>query len=296
MSKSIYEKQNDIFLLKCLCTQRKGYSKLKLISSIYIEISLILATVFSIVVLFCDNEKVDAWITLFNLGIILLDKYLNKYVNTRQKENAKIQQYFDFSLFNEVSAEQLVPLESIFVKTKITELVTGNEFKDQEVENVKNWYADYSSQIPQKQIFYCQKENIRWSKSNNRRLFRVNIVLFILIIFVLIGIGIEKDLSLIKWIGIVSCLLTYLDFFLDTYISLNKDLSKIKEIDTKSDLIEDSLKEVTENLYSDIIELQNMIFEYRFECVLIPDLFYSIFKKKDENKEKRISEQLRNDK
>lgn len=295
MSKSIFEKQNDSFLIKCLCAQRKGYSSLKKINNIRIGLSLLLATVFSFIVFFCSNEQIGAWITLFNLGIIFLDKYLDGYIGLKQEENAKIQQYFDFSCFNEVATKELVSLQSIFVKSKISELLSGKDFKEKEILSVKNWYEDYSSEESQKQIFYCQKENIRWSTKNNRRLFFVNIGFFILILFAIVGIGIFKNLSLVKWIGIISCLLTYFDFFLDANISLNSDYKKIKEINSKSDLIEISLSECNNDLYDDIIELQNMIFEYRAECVLIPDFFYSFFKTKDENKENRIAEQLRND-
>ncbi len=290
MSKSIYEKQNEPLLINCLCAQRKGYSELKIFNGARYFVSIGITTVLTALLFIFDNPTLEAFTTIMAIIIIIADKYFDSFVDNRQKLYAKIQQYFDINCFNEVSDTKLESEESIFTKSEIAECSSGNygqKLKDE----VSNWYEDYSSFSPREQIFYCQKENIRWSKKNIIRFSIFNIFLLATVIIIIIIFSIIKNIEVLKLVGIISCGLTFLDFSLDILLSLKNDYKRMNQIEKFAHNIESQLSCV--NIYEEIINLQSKIFDYRCECLCIPDVFYDMFKSKDEKSEKKIVNNLK---
>lgn len=290
MTKSIYEKQNEPLLINCLCAQRKGYSELKLFNGAWYFISIGITTALTVLLFIFDNPTLETITTVMAIIIIIADKYIDSFVDNRQKVYAKIQQYFDINCFNEVSNTKLESEESIFTKSEIAEYSAG--IYDQKLKDeVSNWYEDYSSFSPNEQIFYCQKENIRWNKKNIIRFCICNIIILAIVILTIIFYSIIKNIELLKFVAIISCGLTFLDFSLDILFSLKNDYKRINKIEKLAHKIESQLS--CANVFEDIINLQSKIFDYRCECLCIPDVFYNMFKSKDEKREKRIVNNLK---
>lgn len=290
MSKSIYEKQNEPLLINCLCAQRKGYSDLKLLNCVRYSISIGITTVLTVLLFIFDNPILEAFTTVMAIIIIIADKYFDSFVDNRQKFYAKIQQYFDIVCFNEVSENKLESEESIFTKNEIAELTSGN-YSQKLKDDVTYWYNDYSSFIPVEQVFYCQKENIRWNKKNNVRFKRLVRFLLVVVMISIISFSIVKNIEILKLVGIISCGLTFFDFSLDILLSLKNDYKKISKIEKLAHDIESQLS--CSNIYDEISNLQSKIFDYRCECLCIPDGFYKIFKFRDEERENKIVNNLK---
>ncbi len=290
MSKSIYEKQNEPQLIDYLCAQRKGYSNLKIFNGIRYSLTIGITTLLTVLLFIFDEPRLEAFSTILAVIIIIIDKYCDYFVEIKQIVFAKIQQYFDICCFNEVLNVQILQLSSIFSKSEIAELTSDNYDKKLR-DGVFNWYQDYSTCTPIEQVFYCQKTNIRWNKKNNRRFNFVNIVMFFVIIFTIFLFGIIRDITLLKLIGIISCGLTFFDFALDLYLKLRNDFNKIKQAEKLAYEIEEKLSSLSD--YEEIIELQTIIFDYRCECLCVPDFFYNLFKSRDDKKEDKIAKNLK---
>lgn len=292
MSKSIYEKQNEPLMINCLYAQRRGYTSLKTINLIRYSVSIGITTLFAILLFIRNNKYIEAIATVLNIVIIIADKYLDIFTSKKQKIYAKIQQYFDISCFNKVLEHNLIEVSSIFVPSEIAEL-TSDDYSQKEKNAVCNWYENYSTLSPIKQVYYSQKENVRWNKRNNTRFFIFNILIFVIAIFFLIFFSIKNNITSLKLIGIISCGLTYFDFSLDIFLKLKKDSHRFSEKEYLIKDIERNLSKMEQNSeYELILKFQNLISEHREECFLIPDLFYHFFRDKDEVKESLIAKQI----
>lgn len=267
---SIFEKQNEPELQMLLCAQREVYSRVKKEKCCYLSVSIGLVVFLSFVVLYTRNSNVEAALTLFNAVLIFASTKINEKMNEKQKYAAKIQQYFDAECYNEVSASELIDKKNLFVDSEIAEIQAGVHDKD--LSPFMNWYSDYCSFEPLKQVLFCQLENISWDKKL-RESFRKGIVLCVIVVLAIYVMYCYKFAnSFIEAISILSCLLIMIEYVYDLIGRINKDLKRLRDL---SNFVVELEKNTCK---SKIQKLQKMLFEHRMQCFLIPDWIYALKK------------------
>ena len=274
MAVSIFKKQNDVLLLKCLCKQRKIYSSVKRIKLFIFFIKVCLVTILTVITTIWKNEYASSLLTVINMAILVVTKYVENFTNDERKIAATIQQYFDVSCYNNIAEEKLYELNSIFVPSEIAKLIAV--VKEGELDNLKNWYSDYSALSPEEQILFCQNENINWD-SKLRKFYKRSIIVFsTLIIAGITFYGIISNSSFNNWITIVSFSLVILDCDINSIRILNNDIKRLVKIGEIKNEIEKQIEDNRFSNYEQIIELQNNLYEHRQNCFLIPDFVYKL--------------------
>ena len=289
MAISIYEKQNDIILLKCLAAQRKEYSIVKRIKFLKLLFSVGLVTVLTILTTLIDNDYLSSVFTVLNMFILVVSKNIEKVIEEKQLHAAAIQNYFDACCFNAVSDQQLISINTIFVESEIADIVSSIDSK---LESVKNWYSDFSSFSSYKQILYCQNENINWD-ARLRKFYKKIIIVFAIIgVMLLVIYGIATNIVFNSWMTIISFFLVIADCVYNTVHILNSDIRRLSKLSSVHKKAEVNSCSGLEN-YTDLLELQKLIYEHRQNCFLIPDFIYKIKKDVYQKHENATAENLK---
>ncbi|MBP3710273.1 MAG: hypothetical protein J6I73_07730 [Treponema sp.] len=287
MAVSIFEKQNDKMLLKCLCKQRKVYTSVKHIQFWVVLIEVGLVTILTIITTIWQNEYASSCLTIVNMSILIASKYIERITDRNQETAAKIQQYFDATCYNTVSEQTLFTLNSIFVHSELAELIA--DIKESELPDLKNWYSDYSNLSPKKQILFSQNENINWD-SKLRTFYKRSIIVFsVLMIAGIIIYGVISNIPFNNWITVVSFVLVILDCDINSILKLNDDIGRLIKLADIQKKIEKQIENNCFSFYEKIIELQNYIYEHRKNCFLIPDFIYKVRKKTYQSNEDKTA-------
>lgn len=154
---SIYAKQNEPQLLKCIAAQRKEYDKAKR-RGLCKDILTAIFAILSIISSWIDNDVMTAITFLFAGMTSFASKYIDMHVHKHKNVAAVTQQYVDVTLYNSVLNDKIGSWGNIPTYHELAETISI--VADKDVEGVKNWYSDYSSLKPIEQIFCCQKENL----------------------------------------------------------------------------------------------------------------------------------------
>ena len=155
------------------------------------------------------------------------------------------------------------------------------KYKDKNSKSKKNWYSDYSSLPYYEAVFCCQKENIRWDLGLRKRYRTLLLILALIAIGIVILLAILTNKRVSTIILALFSVFTLIEYFINSYIKIKNDIEKQSKLKLKMELIEENIK-VCSDLWDKIEELQVEIFEYRKKAYLIPDWFYKIFRKKDQ--------------
>ncbi len=285
MANSLYTKQNEKLVLCCLVAQRRLYSKAKGGSYAPKIINLIL-----LVFAFTDMCKVNAcgwvlaWVAIFSWIMATLG---DEYVKILRGRAASIQQYVDREIYREAfSNTDITNWSNIPLTSVLDKEIAGITDVDIDKAKVRNWYSDYSTDLPQEAVFYCQRENLRWDRK-----LRVIAIIGTLIASIILCVTVMckvwelkvKDVLpvLIPAAGLASALLTIL-------FGLILDCVRSAQMSAVAAMIELGLQR-RENMLSKLVDFQNLIYNNRCSVVFIPDCFYKCFRKLYQKKEDAIA-------
>lgn len=286
MENTLYKRQNDIRILKCLVAQRRLYATAKTWSYAPKVVNLILVGLGFAGV--CDGHAAWGWI-LAGIAIIswLISTLGEEYVKVLRGKAAKIQQYVDREIYREAfSDENLSLFSSVPLRSELDKEIAGITDDDIEEEKVRNWYSDYSSFPSEEAVFCCQRENLRW----DLRL-RIIAIFASVTLFSILGVSVMcnvwdlkvKDVLpvLIPAAGLASALLTVI-------FGLVLDCVRSAQMSAASAIIELGLGR-GENMLSNLVDLQNLIYNNRCNVVFIPDCLYKCFRKLHQKREDAIA-------
>ncbi len=293
-AKNIYALQNDELLLKCLCVQREKYTRAKKLLCWKIVFIFYLVCI-SWLDACCENGKygsfVKAVLGLSGVVFMMASRLLERAVHTLKKRATQIQLFFDANLYSKVLGGDIEEWGNILTKSEVAEdisLVVGN------ADAYKNWYSDYASMTPEQQIFYCQKENMRWDFDLRQKfIFRSGVALSLIIALAIIP-GLYCNFSIIQCCYALSIGLPLLELIIDQSISLNDDINRLTRIKTKFKDLEPKIEKNTRGIRKHLFELQILINEHRENAFLIPDWFYHCYQSQQNQKEDNIARILSN--
>lgn len=119
-----------------------------------------------------------------------------------------------------------------------------------------------------------------WDIGLRKRLKFASIALFIILVAVIVAMGLWKNERIIELLWRVTFIAPMLKWLLDTIKRLNKDISKLQELD--SDINNNETKTM-----EDLQDIQKEIYQHRKGSYTIPECIYSIFKDNDEDRSYR---------
>ncbi len=291
MDKSIFKIQNNQFLLKCRAAHEKEYSIAKRANNFnfYLVIIFVIA---SIIASFISADIFSLFSTFGAICLLIITQHIDAYVKKHQGHAASIQQYCDVLLYSTVLKNKATEWGMVSTKTDLAETINGIE--ESEIGSVRNWYSDYSSLDPIRQVFYCQKENLHWDTQLRIEYKKYICVATLFGIIILIIASIINP-SFVKFICTFNVGMPILDFGVKYYNRLNDDINRASILKNKSDLIERIMDECDSiKIQGKIIDLQYQIYKYRETVALIPDKFYKFKQLNYQRKEDQIADTLQN--
>ena len=200
--------------------------------------------------------------------IFIYDK--NKDIKNKA---AYIQQLFDSKVYDINFGIKMEDIENSYTIFEKSKKILNSE---KEKNKLHNWYnidIRCNKLSSFKLILSCQIINIFWSKELKQKY--INIISFIILIPILILLIINIKLYKINFIvSAISYMTPLISFF---YINIKNVKNEIKELQNVLSNIEIKLNSdnITEK---DIIKIQNSIFKYRKNSVLIFNIFYNFYK------------------
>ncbi len=266
------EEQNKEELLNLLKLQRYTYNQVSIISNINFVLSVVIPIVLSFIGLFNIPLNIVTFINLIGVVCVLIYLWLTTKIKTKKEQAATIQYLFDVKLFD-FKTNKLICKNS----TEILTLSQNDKIK--KLKGLENWYSIKSNLETKDAIFSCQQQNIRWD-SKLRKIYLSCVIVFSLIaIFVILSIGILKNLQfntfwsyIFLLVPIITYCLSFIFASIDN-IKQQKELNNIFELfKAKSDI---SIKE--------LVSLEEKIFYYRKDLIKIPNWFFNIFKHSMQN-------------
>lgn len=298
---SIFAKQNEPQLLKCIAAQRNEYDKAKR-RGLCKDILTAIFAILSIISSWIDNDVMTAITFLFAGMTSFASKYIDMHVHKHKNVAAVTQQYVDVTLYNSVLNDKIGSWGNIPTYHELAETISI--VADKDVEGVKNWYSDYSSLKPIEQIFCCQKENLRWDIKLRQEFKYFLLVVNGLVFLLLIIAAFVINPSLIKTLCIISWLLPLIDFLYSYWDDLRKDIERLQKLKAKSAEIDNTISrkdfctlrfdsQKVQQVRTALIELQKDIFEHREKSTLIPNWFYKIRQKAHQASEDKIANEVK---
>ncbi len=245
---TIYEKQNEPGMLGFLKIQRILYSKAKLIQHLYTLFSILVSVTF--IVLTANIKNQTLWnFSIFSAFIVFfLGVIVNIYVEKLKKLAAGIQQRFDIYVLGMPISYVGLSIPSVGIVAKL-----GKKYKNRKITGLENWYSDYSKLDQQKQVVYCQKENINWDKP-----LRIKLLWSVAISILIVGVAIISTGIILNDIhlmfSIFSWLIPCFGWGVATIKNLHNDIQNLIILgNALNDIesIEDKLLEEKYQKYSD---------------------------------------------
>ena len=266
--------QNREENIELLAAQRVLYNEARIYELLIFILTIVIPTLILFIKIFFENNNLFKEVSNI-IPIITMLIYIFIYDKNKDIKNkaAYIQQLFDSKVYDinfGIKMEEIENSYTIFEKSK--KILNSEKEKNK----LHNWYnidIRCNKLSSFKLILSCQIINIFWSKELKQKY--INIISFIILIPILILLIINIKLYKINFIvSAISYMTPLISFF---YINIKNVKNEIKELQNVLSNIEIKLNSdnITEK---DIIKIQNSIFEYRKNSVLIFNIFYNFYK------------------
>lgn len=289
---SIFNRQNDAFLLRCQVAQRNEYSKAKSLARRKAFFTLAFA-ILSVASSVLDVDWLSAASSFLSVALALYNKHSGEEIKGMKKHAASIQQYIDVTIFAPAIDASVSDWGDIPSRSDLAESVS--EYDGADVSAFLNWYSDYSSLTGESQVFYCQKENVRWDYALHkgyRKLFEALlcvVALAVLVAFVMVNPSFVKVFLVAAWF------LPVAEYSLSIIKEVNESISILRDANDFAKALEEKLNaSSSRTLKKEIIKLQHKIWNRRANGYLIPDWFYEFHRKTRQEKEDNIARTIQN--
>ncbi len=274
---NISQEQNSEDNLRLLGAQRHLYTKAKYLQIWNFIIPISLSGIAPIIVYFLpDFKNLLTIIGAICFGIFFIIDYLDF---TYTKTAATIQEQFDTTLFD-------LPWNKILVGNKVNPEIINDAnrtfltCKDNK-KDLETWYS-VPEDIPYPlNILHCQRSNLVWDW-RLRRHFALFIGIIVTIpILICILVAIIKNLTFFEFfLSLFIPSLSSIKKGVDIYIGNIKIANDKENLEKKlSDLLESGLKDPKTIEIENCRQIQDKIFTYRCNSLLIPDKWYNWLRK-----------------
>lgn len=288
---NIFHWQNDKLLLQFQMMQRAEYAHAKKKSGIK-EIIIFTYAIASVIASFIDIDWVSALLSLIATVLVIANKYLDEHIQLIKQHAASVQQYIDVELYSKALEMDRAEWGGLPTKTELVKavlpVVSGNTFE------VQDWYSDYSTLSCEEQVFYCQRENVRWNYDLLNSFKRFEAVTLSVVCAVMLGIFIKTDITFTKILCFLAWIAPIAEYAYSEHKEINKSIELLTNIDKLCNEIERDFSKNPSEIKKKLINLQYRIKEKRELGYLIPDWFYRLKQPKQQIKEDNMAEKISN--
>jgi hypothetical protein len=286
-------KQNTQKQLERLAAQRELYSSAKKIHILQIFLTVIIPVILAITSSFIS--EIATLSAIFGVFFFILDiSIIEPEIFRKKTKAAKIQELFDCDVL-QIPISPLKTVDDISVEEVLTHYNAHIKIKTN-VEKIKNWYSPDIGELSIKTArILCQRTNCWWDSKLRNRYSKFLKFCSILVFGIILIISYMADLTLIEFSLILSTLVPFFQFCIKQ-ANDNKDAANrlnelvLYSVQVWNNALKDSCNE--ETMIIDSRRLQDEIFEHRKKSPLIFNVFYKIFRDKDEILMNRTSEIL----
>lgn len=285
--------QNSQKQLERLAAQRELYSSAKKWYIAQIVLTVVIPVISATTSIYLTELAIFS--AIFGVCVFVFDiSIIDPEINKKKIKAAKIQELFDcdvlkipkspLKIVDDVTVEEVLIYYNAHIKIR------------ENVEKIKDWYSPSVGQLSIKTArILCQRTNCWWD-ANLRRRFSVflkygSIVLFLVVLL----LGYLANSTLINFTLIASTLTPFFQFCIKQCNENNEAINRLKELIAYSvqiwnEALINSCDEQT--MTTNSRRLQDAIFEHRIKNPLILNVFYKLFRDKDEELMNRTSEIL----
>lgn len=233
----------------------------------------------------------DKWEAVlgFCTTVASLSGFFSSYIAQHfQEQAASIQQYFDVTLFSKILGKKRELWGNLLPDTEIIFNIS-TLVREEDIKDVENWYNEIPGVSGEIQVYYCQRENIRWSYKLTQKAVVFSWVSAGLFLVLGIALAILRDVSVIKVFCTLSWQLITWGIFCGICIELTNTWWRWKSLNDESNAIWQERKQVEENVFiQKLINLQHGIREMRATCFLLPDWMYKLLRNPFEDCEAQL--------
>ncbi|RUL51920.1 S-4TM family putative pore-forming effector [Lysinibacillus antri] len=262
-------KQNEPESLRLLAAMRILYTRAKKLRSFRVLITVLLPIVSILGLKYFPNLKEElafiagVWLVLNRVLFIEIEKSM-------VRDAAKIQEQFDVDLFK-ISWNNLIVGEKI----PIERIMKLNEMSQEKEEHLKNWYPGLKSPDHYFNVLLAQRTSIVWDIE--QRKFYKNILIWIVILYILIMLGICFLMNLPTQTLIISFLVPSLPLILHLieitkgHIKRHESLEKVLP---KVTVDVENYSRVDDDIVNKCRGYQDIVFLTRCDVNMVPDKIY----------------------
>ena len=266
--------QNREENIELLAAQRVLYNEARIYELLIFILTIVIPTLILFIKIFFENNNLFKEVSNI-IPIITMLIYIFIYDKNKDIKNkaAYIQQLFDSKVYDINFGIKMEDIENSYTIFEKSKKILNSVKKKNKLHNWYNIDIRCNKLSSFKLILSCQIINIFWSKELKQKY--INIISFIILIPILILLIINIKLYKINFIvSAISYMTPLISFF---YINIKNVKNEIKELQNVLSNIEIKLNSdnITEK---DIIKIQNSIFKYRKNSVLIFNIFYNFYK------------------
>lgn len=285
MDDSVFSKQKDREILLLLAAQNHQYSIAKKLQYPALYLSILGTIIFTILTSLYDVELLRTLSSFMAIVIFVITSILERKSKNYIEQAAKIQQTIDVHLFR-------IPDNShTLTRTEIKEIVA--DYGSVDLANFMNWYSDYSGMDFPRQVFFSQKENIRWDKKLKKKYLGRIIALAVLFptLLVLHAIFLNKTAS--SFFAVASWLFPLEQFLIIQWIGLVDNIKYLESVNQFAREIDNDLNlRSAREVECKLCGLQTYIYEYRKRSILIPNWYYQKHQKEIQDYEDKVAEHI----
>ena len=285
--------QNTQKQLERLAAQRELYSSAKILHTFQILVTVAIPVILAIIsILNTDFATISAILGV--LAFVLDISIIDPEILHKKTKAAKIQELFDCDVLK-IPKSPLKTIDDITVEEVLTHYNAHVKIKTN-VEKIKDWYSPSVGQLSIKTArILCQRTNCWWDSKLRRRLSNFLKFISILAFTLLLLLSYIINLTLLEFTLILSTLVPFFQFCIkqgndnmDAATRLNELV--LYSVTVWNNAMENSCDDST--MIIDSRRLQDEIYEHRKKSPLILNIFYNIFRDKDEELMNRTSEIL----
>lgn len=283
---SIYDKQNEEHILKCLELQRKKYSKAKNVAYIKFAIAIIFV-ICTIIVSIKKDNVMEAALSMMAVLLIAINKYIDDYIKKIKKSAAEVQQYVDATLYSDLMK---IPIQMWGYLPKKEVLAECLEVSPIQYDKVRNWYSDYSFLSEDEQVLRCQSENIRWNSNLLQKYKLTLLAAFGVITVIIVGFLLYNSAQIVDCLCAIAWIIPLIEYGCNSYCAIRNAEFAERELEGRFKTLDLQLLDPEFKIDKwNLIEIQRYIYTSRESGFMIPDLFYRLFEEKMQNTEDEIA-------
>lgn len=294
LDKSIFERQNEEEILRCLCTQRQAYSCAKNKMN-WKRCLVLISVVFSIAAAWLNNDVILAIAGFLAVVVPIGSRILDKRIEDLKRHGAEIQQYVDASLFAPALNIPMKLFSPLLAKNDIAEIVSKKLVNNHDLDLVKNWYQNYSNCSAVEQVYYCQCENIQWDNNLRKEYETIQNWTIIIVIVLILAIALYTGMTVAKFFCVLAWGAPLVDYAWGNHDIFTEDLQRLQKIKALcQEFNNDQNSRNNQSAIKLLLRIQEKIREHREKAFLIPDIFYKLRKEKHQKQIEQYSSTVQN--